>query len=314
MPEPQIVALHAAKDVLNPEARLDVNAHHDFAEALLARAYAEHQRHPLVQQQPSELGQQLGIVLAVGVHGHRRCEAPRDSLLERAVQGTVIAAIDLGADAHGAVPGRYRASVVGRAIVDDDHRTESARRGDQRTDGLRLAIGRDQDREARSVHSNSFPASLWTTSRLPRMLPSAHGGTAPAGQGRSASRWCSARTVPAGRAALTRNARRWMMTVSCSLGSIRLTPSPSEHSSSRVASTIDRQVAGLSANEWSGPSRLLSSVKCFSTTRAPSATAPSTAEWPGVWSEKPSTMPGQRIAKLCSTRRLTYLKFSRLPV
>lgn len=61
---------------------------------------------------------------------------------------------------------------------------------------------------------------------------------------------------------------------------------------SRERSTISRHVFGFIENGWSGPMSLLSDVKCFSMTRAPSAIAPSTVAWPGVWSDRPSTMPG----------------------
>ncbi len=56
------------------------------------------------------------------------------------------------------------------------------------SDGCRLAERGDQDRYARSVHSNSFPASFAEARRFPSTFDSASGDTAPSGQGRSASR------------------------------------------------------------------------------------------------------------------------------
>src|SRR2546428_94293 len=43
-----------------------------------------------------------------------------------------------------------------------------------------------------------------------------------------------------------------------------------------------KEPPGVMENAWSGPVRVLSSVKCFSMTRAPRATAPRGAARPGV--------------------------------
>jgi hypothetical protein len=117
-----------------------------------------------------------------------------------------------------------------------------------------------------------------------------------------------------GREGVAHSERRWITTVWRSLGSTRLMPAPSARSSSRVRSTMSLQSRGVMEKRWSGPSRPLSSVKCFSTALAPSATAPSTAAWPGVWSLRPSTAPGNISRYVASTRRCRWLKFSMLPV
>lgn len=59
----------------------------------------------------------------------------------------------------------------------------------------------------------------------------------------------------------------------CSTSSTSFRPGPSASSVSRIADTIRSSSSGSSANWWSGPSIDLSSVMCFSTTLAPSATA-----------------------------------------
>ena len=93
-----------------------------------------------------------------------------------------------------------------------------------------------------------------------------------------------------------RGEERWTTTVSRSLGATVLTLDPSARSRSRVSSTMRRQSVGSRAKRWSGPSRSLSSVKCRSTTRAPSATAPRTCATPAVWSLRPRMTSGQSAA------------------
>ena len=55
--------------------------------------------------------------------------------------------------------------------------------------------------------------------------------------------------------------------------------------------TSRRNSAGSADDEWSGPGIRRSSVKCFSTTQAPSATAAMQAVSVWVWSEYPTETP-----------------------
>src|SRR5450759_4711486 len=103
----------------------------------------------------------------------------------------------------------------------------------------------------------------------------------------------AAREIKASRTA--RRQRRCKTTVCFSFASTTLSAEPSALSSRRVFSTISAQVAGIIENGWSGPSRVASSVKCFSIIRPPSAIAPNTVACPGVWSESPSTRSGNII-------------------
>ena len=70
-----------------------------------------------------------------------------------------------------------------------------------------------------------------------------------------------------------------------------LRPSPRAASTWRTASTIALNSAGSRLAFWSGPGRLLSSVKCFSMTVAPSTAAATSHSQPGVWSESPTGRP-----------------------
>ena len=96
-----------------------------------------------------------------------------------------------------------------------------------------------------------------------------------------------------------------------SLASTRLMPSPSAASVASRASTISRHVCGVIANAWSGPSRPLSSVKCFSNTRAPSATAAQHGQVPRRVVGEPEHDVGMHGgASAPRTERLTWRKFS----
>ena len=64
-----------------------------------------------------------------------------------------------------------------------------------------------------------------------------------------------------------------------------LRPSPRELSTERTSRTSSASSSGSSDAAWSGPAIPRSSVKCFSRTQAPRATAASAVVMPGVWSE-----------------------------
>ena len=70
----------------------------------------------------------------------------------------------------------------------------------------------------------------------------------------------------------------------------------------RLVRDLDGATPGRATSPASSRSRgrapraSVSSVKCFSITRAPSATAATAVTWPGVWSDSPSTACGKRSA------------------
>ena len=94
---------------------------------------------------------------------------------------------------------------------------------------------------------------------------------------------------------------------SLSFSSIFLIPSPIASANIVVWSTISLQVDGVIENLWSGPILSLSSVKCFSNTRAPNAYAPRIVTYPYVWSDKPRIQSGYNSRYFFNTFKLIYL-------
>ena len=87
----------------------------------------------------------------------------------------------------------------------------------------------------------------------------------------------AARTCPAGSSRAATSFFPIFSSGRSSLGSVRLTPSPSATGTRRRSRTNRRIPSGISEYAWSVPFQAWFSVKCFSKTRAPSmnATAPS---------------------------------------
>ena len=98
-------------------------------------------------------------------------------------------------------------------------------------------------------------------------------------------------TVPTGRSRAAVRLRRAGARFGTSHGAGAFTPSPSAAVAVRMPSTIARSSPGSSDAAWSGPGSERSSVKCFSTSTAPSAAAAIGTAMPRVWSDNPVLVP-----------------------
>ena len=111
-------------------------------------------------------------------------------------------------------------------------------------------------------------------------------------------------TVPAGTATRVTTLFSNVARAGSSAGSRSFSPLPSAASTSRTPATSCASSSGTSEAWWSGPYSRFESVKCFSTATAPSATAATDVQTPGVWSERPYGTPSRSpIAAIA--RRLT---------
>src|ERR1700722_4108344 len=108
---------------------------------------------------------------------------------------------------------------------------------------------------ANQVHLKYSPWGRSRVSFLPTTRGSSNGASPSFGAGRNDSSRSSLRTVPAFRSLAARKQRRCTTTVSCSFSATNLPGDPNAYSSSRVRSTISRQVEGVMEKGWSGPSR-----------------------------------------------------------
>ena len=70
----------------------------------------------------------------------------------------------------------------------------------------------------------------------------------------------------------------------------------------RVAATRAAMSSGSAESLWSGPSSVLSRVKCFSMISAPSAAAAMATAVPMVWSENPTGTPKRCLKSIMLAR------------